>query len=122
MRSNKVGERPTKIQSSTKQTSLGFEHPSFPMPPFLPSLFYKNFRNIFVQQKDENLKKPKLNYVFFQEQNADSAEKISPITLCTIFQPKKSNLVGFKKKPLQLVKRETQKTLKRDDHGLAITL
>ena len=59
---------------------------------------------------------------FFQEQNADSAEKISPITLCTIFQPKKSNLVGFKKKPLQLVKRETQKTLKRDDHGLAITL
>ena len=46
---------------------------------------------------------------FFQEQNADSAEKISPITLCTIFQPKKSNLVGFKKKPLQLVKRETQK-------------
>ena len=63
MRSNKVGERPTKIQSSTKQTSLGFEHPSFPMPPFLPSLFYKNFRNIFVQQKDENLKKPKLNYV-----------------------------------------------------------
>ena len=45
---------------------------------------------------------------FFQEQNADSAEKISPITLCTIFQPKKSNLVGFKKKPLQL-ERETQK-------------
>ena len=109
MRSNKVGERPTKIQSSTKQTSLGFEHPSFPMPPFLPSLFYKNLRNIFAKQKDENLKKPKLNYVFFQEQNADSAEKISPITLCTIFQPKKSNLVGFKKKPLQLVKRETQK-------------
>ena len=109
MRSNKVGERPTKIQSSTKQTSLGFEHPSFPMPPFLPSLLHKDFCNIFAKQKDENLKKPKLNYVFFQEQNADSAEKISPITLCTIFQPKKSNLVGFKKKPLQLVKRETQK-------------
>ena len=41
MRSNKVGERPTKIQSSTKQTSLGFEHPSFPMPPFLPSYSVK---------------------------------------------------------------------------------
>ena len=51
---------------------------------------------------------------FFQEQNADSAEKISPITLCTIFQPKKSNLVGFKKKPLQLVKRETQKKLSKE--------